>query len=61
MTMRDGNGTLSVVLAGHTKLKTIYASEGVRYLPVNGTVIVRYGKLVDGVLPGKAIRAPLSR
>jgi N-acyl-D-aspartate/D-glutamate deacylase len=37
------------------------ASEGVRYLLVNGTLVVRDGKLVDGVSPGKAIRAPLSR
>jgi N-acyl-D-aspartate/D-glutamate deacylase len=37
------------------------ASEGVRYLLVNGTFVVRDGKLVDGVAPGKAIRAPLSR
>jgi N-acyl-D-aspartate/D-glutamate deacylase len=37
------------------------ASEGVRYLFVNGTVVVRDGKFVDGVAPGKAIRAPLSR
>jgi N-acyl-D-aspartate/D-glutamate deacylase len=36
------------------------ASEGVRYLLVNGTFVVRDGKLVDGVAPGKAIRAPLS-
>jgi dihydroorotase len=37
------------------------ASEGVRYLLVNGTLVVRDGKLVDGVMPGKSIRAPLSR
>jgi N-acyl-D-aspartate/D-glutamate deacylase len=37
------------------------ASEGVRYLMVNGTFVIRDGKLVDGVTPGKAIRAPLSR
>jgi N-acyl-D-aspartate/D-glutamate deacylase len=35
------------------------ASEGVRYLLVNGTLVVQDGKLVDGVAPGKAIRAPL--
>jgi N-acyl-D-aspartate/D-glutamate deacylase len=37
------------------------ASEGARYVLVNGTVVVGDGKLVDGVSPGKAIRAPLSR
>jgi N-acyl-D-aspartate/D-glutamate deacylase len=37
------------------------ASEGVRYLLVNGTFVIRDGKLVDGVAAGKAIRAPLSR
>ncbi|MCU1261041.1 MAG: dihydroorotase [Bryobacterales bacterium] len=34
-------------------------SEGVRYLLVNGTFVVRDGKLVNGVAPGEAIRAPL--
>jgi N-acyl-D-aspartate/D-glutamate deacylase len=37
------------------------ASEGVRYLLVNGTFVIRDGKLVDGIAPGRAIRAPLSR
>jgi len=37
------------------------ASEGVRYLLVNGTFVVRDGKLLDGVAPGKAVRAALSR
>jgi N-acyl-D-aspartate/D-glutamate deacylase len=37
------------------------ASEGVRYLLVNGTFVVRDGKLVDDVKPGKAVRAALSR
>jgi dihydroorotase len=36
------------------------ASEGVRYLLVNGTFVVRNGQLVDGVMPGKAIRGALS-
>lgn len=36
------------------------ASEGVRYLLVNGTLVIRDGKLLGGVAPGKAIRAPLS-
>jgi N-acyl-D-aspartate/D-glutamate deacylase len=36
------------------------ASEGVRYLLVNGTLVVREGKLVEGAAPGKAVRAPLA-
>jgi N-acyl-D-aspartate/D-glutamate deacylase len=36
------------------------ASEGVRYLLVNGTFVIRDGQLVSRVTPGKAIRAPLS-
>jgi N-acyl-D-aspartate/D-glutamate deacylase len=35
--------------------KTNVPSVGVRYLLVNGTVVVDGGKLVDGVAPGKAI------
>ena len=35
------------------------ASEGVRYLLVNGTLVIQDGKLVDAIAPGKAIRAPL--
>jgi len=35
--------------------KTNVPSVGVRYLLVNGTVVVDDGKLVDGVAPGKAI------
>jgi N-acyl-D-aspartate/D-glutamate deacylase len=37
------------------------ASEGIRYLLVNGTAVIRDGELVSGVAPGKAIRAPQSR
>lgn len=35
------------------------ASEGVRYLLVNGTVVVNEGQLVPGVAPGRAIRGPV--
>jgi N-acyl-D-aspartate/D-glutamate deacylase len=35
--------------------RTNVPSVGVRYLLVNGTVVVDGGKLVDGVAPGKAI------
>jgi len=37
------------------------ASEGVRYLLVNGTWVVRDGQLVAGVAPGRALRAPVER
>jgi N-acyl-D-aspartate/D-glutamate deacylase len=36
------------------------ASEGVRYLLVNGTLVIRSGELVSGVAPGKSIRAASS-
>jgi dihydroorotase len=33
------------------------ASEGVRYVLVNGFLVVMDGKLKDGITPGRAIRA----
>jgi len=36
------------------------ASDGVRYLLVNGTFVIRDGKLDANATPGKAIRAALS-
>jgi dihydroorotase len=35
-------------------------SAGIQYVLVNGVPVVNDGKLVDGVFPGKAARAPLS-
>jgi dihydroorotase len=35
------------------------ASEGVRHVLVNGVVVVRDGTIVEGVAPGRAIRAPI--
>ncbi|HUI75781.1 MAG TPA: amidohydrolase family protein [Candidatus Acidoferrum sp.] len=35
-------------------------SEGIHFVFVNGVAVLRDGQLVDGVLPGKAARAPLS-
>jgi len=35
-------------------------SEGVQFVLVNGVVVVKDGQLVDGVLPGRAARAPIS-
>jgi dihydroorotase len=36
-------------------------SDGIRYVIVNGTIVVGDGKLEDGVAPGLAIRAPIDR
>ncbi len=36
-------------------------SEGIRFVLVNGVPLVRDGKLVDGVFPGRAARAPISQ
>ena len=35
-------------------------SEGIQFVLVNGVPVVKDGKLVDGVLPGRAARAPIS-
>jgi N-acyl-D-aspartate/D-glutamate deacylase len=34
-------------------------SEGIQFVLVNGSMVVRDGKLVQGVLPGRAARAPV--
>jgi len=34
-------------------------SEGIRFVFVNGTEVIRDGKTVEGVSPGKAARAPV--
>jgi len=34
-------------------------SEGIQFVLVNGTLVVKDGKLVDGVFPGRAARAPI--
>jgi N-acyl-D-aspartate/D-glutamate deacylase len=36
-------------------------SEGVQFVLVNGVPVVKDGKLVDGVLPGRPARAPVSQ
>jgi N-acyl-D-aspartate/D-glutamate deacylase len=36
-------------------------SEGIPFVLVNGIVVVKNGDLVDGVSPGRAARAPISR
>jgi dihydroorotase len=34
-------------------------SEGIQFVLVNGVPVVKDGKLVDGVFPGRATRAPI--
>jgi dihydroorotase len=36
-------------------------SEGIEFVLVNGVTVVKAGKLVDGVFPGRAERAPISK
>ena len=36
-------------------------SEGIQFVLVNGVPVVKYGKVVDGVFPGRAARAPLTQ
>jgi dihydroorotase len=36
-------------------------SEGIRYVLVNGVPVVRMGKFVTGIAPGRAVRAPQAR
>lgn len=39
--------------------KPLQYSEGIEFVFVNGTPVVRDGKLVEGVFPGRAARAPI--
>jgi N-acyl-D-aspartate/D-glutamate deacylase len=40
--------------------KPLQYSEGIQFVFVNGTAIVKDGKLVEGVFPGRAARAPIT-
>lgn len=40
--------------------KPLQYSEGIQFVFVNGTAVVRDGKLVEGVFPGRAARAPIT-
>jgi N-acyl-D-aspartate/D-glutamate deacylase len=40
--------------------KPLQYSEGIQFVFVNGTPVVRDGKLVEGVFPGRAARAPIT-
>jgi N-acyl-D-aspartate/D-glutamate deacylase len=37
----------------------LQASDGIQFVFVNGVAVMKEGKLVDGVLPGRAVRAPV--
>ena len=39
--------------------KPLQYSEGIQFVFVNGTAVVKDGKLVEGVFPGRAARAPI--
>jgi dihydroorotase len=40
--------------------KPLQYSEGIQFVFVNGTPVVRDRKLVEGVFPGRAARAPIT-
>jgi dihydroorotase len=41
--------------------KPLQYSEGIQFVLVNGVAVVKDGRLVDGVFPGRAARAPVSQ
>lgn len=41
--------------------KPLQYSEGIQFVLVNGVAVVKDGKVVDGVFPGRAARAPISQ
>ncbi len=49
----------SKVLDKATYEQPMQYSEGVQFVFVNGTLVVKDGKLVDGVFPGRPLRAPI--
>jgi N-acyl-D-aspartate/D-glutamate deacylase len=56
---------ITVFDAGTVADRSTYAqpalpAAGFRHVLVNGTPVVRDGRIVDGVLPGRALRAPLT-
>lgn len=36
-------------------------SEGIEFVLVNGTLVLKDGKLVEGIFPGRAVRAPITQ
>jgi N-acyl-D-aspartate/D-glutamate deacylase len=43
-----------------TYVEPMQYSEGIEFVLVNGTPVVKDGMLVEGVFPGRAARAPIS-
>ena len=57
ITVFDAN----TVIDKATYEKPIQYSEGIQFVLVNGVPVVKDGKLVDGVFPGRAARAPIAQ
>ena len=49
----------ATVIDRSTYEKPAVPSEGIRHVIVGGTPVVRDGRLLEGVLPGKPVRAPV--
>jgi len=56
ITVFDANGVIDKA----TFTDPLEYSEGIQFVLVNGTSVVKDGQLVDGVMPGRAARAPIS-
>src|SRR5882724_5016472 len=56
ITVFDANGVIDKA----TFTDPLEYSEGIQFVLVNGTPVVKDGQLVDGVMPGRAARAPIS-
>ena len=41
--------------------KPLQYSEGIQFVLVNGVPVVKDGRLVEGVFPGRGVRAPISQ
>lgn len=57
ITVFDAN----TVIDKATYEKPLQYSEGIQFVLVNGVPVVKGGKLVDGVFPGRAARAPIAQ
>jgi dihydroorotase len=57
ITVFDPNGVIDKA----TYEQPLQYSEGIQFVLVNGVPVVKDGQLVDGVLPGRAARAPISQ
>ena len=57
ITVFDAN----TVIDKATYEKPLQYSEGIPFVLVNGVPVIKDGKLVDGVFPGRAARAPISQ